>query len=141
VSSNSENDTSDVDNHIHYLSSVLPSGLNKMNDAQIKATRKHNRIICNRKIFYLFNKYSNMNQSNLFFQKRISIKQSILDDSRKVANQLIQQFQMSWCDLYNTLKLIRNTMDVPSLNLDKNNAVKIIGKIYENKCLKDIKAQ
>ncbi len=58
-------------------------------------------------------------------------RQNILDDSRKVANQLVEQFKMTWYDLYNTLKWIRNTMNVSTLNLNKHNVVDIIGKFMK----------
>ncbi len=64
LSSASTSADTDVDNEIHYISSVPSSGSTKMTDAQMKKIKKDNRIICNRKIFYFFHKYANIHQSN-----------------------------------------------------------------------------
>ncbi|CAF1006512.1 unnamed protein product [Adineta ricciae] len=42
------------------------------------------------------------------------------NDSRKVANQLIQQLQMSWCDLYNTIRCGREDLDILGLTFRKD---------------------
>lgn len=62
----------------------------------------------------------------------ISFRIFFSDDARKIANQVTQQFKVPWHELYNMLKFIRNKMDASSLNMNKDNAVDIIGKIYNN---------
>jgi hypothetical protein len=59
-------------------------------------------------------------------------KYFILDNARKIANQLMQHLNIHWYELYNVLKFIRNTKDMSSLKLGQSNIINIIGDIYTN---------
>ena len=58
-----------------------------------------------------------------------------LVDCRRITTNIIKRWNMDISELFNTLKYIRNKIDISSLRLNTENIVDIIGDVYRNRYL------
>jgi len=116
--SQSESDSNSI---MHYNSMVSHTGEMKLTDVQIKRKNREIKIIFNRRINYFIHKYAHVDPI----------------DTPRIASDIMKNLNIQINELYNTLKFIRNKMNISSLNLNKENIVNVIGDIYKNNYLND----
>ncbi|CAF2059862.1 unnamed protein product [Rotaria magnacalcarata] len=118
LSSSSSTSESDARSTLHYKNTVSTTGVLKINEAQ---KRRELKLMCNKKICYFIEKYAKVDRV----------------DSVRLKKEILCNLDLQIHDLYNLLKFIRNKMDLPSLELTKDNLINVLFRIYHNNYLEN----